>query len=417
VTETGTDHFAGTSGVELYFDRQLAGQDGKVTAMVDARNRIIPGTVKRVEAIDGKSITLTIDSRIQKVAEDELQKTVTTHNGTSGDVVVLDAHDGDILALANFPTYNPNVRNSTTNAAAWDDRAVHDVYEPGSTLKTLTLSAVLAVQGLQMADRHVYCSGEFQVGDHIIHCAKDPPLYGVHGDETMRDVLKNSCNIGAAKFALGLGAPSLFAYEKAFGLLDKPNCGLPFAGYCRLPDPAVTPWRAIRLANVAFGQGIAITALQLSSVYATIANRGQRVYPRICSDIAPQSPPTQVIPGPVADAMLSMLQTVVQQGTGQAAQIGGYSIGGKTGSAQVFDPKLHHYGDNYVGSFCGIVPLSDPKLVILTVVNDPKPVHWGAVVAAPVVHDVAKRALWFMGIKPDSPGTKDYNTKLTPVPR
>jgi cell division protein FtsI/penicillin-binding protein 2 len=307
--------------------------------------------------------------------------------------------------MASVPTFDPNHIQGTNNIE-WHNPAVTDLYEPGSTLKTLTLSAVMDAEGLQHQYDKVVCTGTFQVGNHIIHCAKDPPLYGVHGVETMRDVLKNSCNIGAATYALRLGAPTLFKYEQRFGLLERPDSGLPDEQFCHLKGPDVKPWSKIELANIAFGQGISMTPLQLASIYATVANNGIRVHPRIILGQEYKGTPEQVIKPEVARTMLTMLQFVVTDGTGEPAQIAGFNVGGKTGSAQIAEHG--HYGDQYVGSFCGIVPLSHPRLVILCAIFKPQGVHWGSVVAAPVVHNIAQLSMSYLKEPRDNPAMVDY---------
>ncbi len=405
----GSSGIIGKYGIEKSLNSTLAGVDGSVTAETDAQGRIIPGTeITRTAPVDGRNITLTIDSTIQRIAQDELEKSWSMHHAASGSVVVLDPNNGDILALASLPTYDPNNLHGTANLQ-WHNAAVTDLYEPGSTMKTLTLSAVLDSKGLQHQFDRVVCTGALEVGNHTIHCAKDPPLFGIHGVEDMRDVLKNSCNIGAAEYALALGPDKLFEYEKRFGLLERPATGLPGEQYCHLIAPERKKWSEIELANIAFGQGISMTPLQLTSIYATLAHNGVRVHPHILVSNAYAGPKQQVVKPEVASTMLSMLQTVVEDGTGKPAQIGGFNVGGKTGSAQVAEHG--HYGDEYVGSFCGIVPLTRPKLVILCAINKPVGVHWGAVVAAPVVHNVARRALWYLREPPDNTQLVDYDVK------
>ncbi|HEY3331704.1 MAG TPA: penicillin-binding protein 2 [Capsulimonadaceae bacterium] len=396
---------AGEYGIEKSMNAVLAGKDGYVLRETDAQGRDIPGTeVERQDPVDGQNVQLTIDVNIQRYAEEALARSVTDHHAESGSCVVMDPKTGEILAMANMPVFNPNMLKGTSYKQ-WDNRAVCDLYEPGSTLKSITLAAALDSEGLDVQMRHVHCSGSIQIGNHVVHCAKDPPDYGVHGDEVMRDVLKNSCNIGAAQYALHLGSDKLFAYEQGFGFLERPDLGLPGAQRSHLRSPAEKKWSQIQLANVGFGQGVSVTPVQLTAAYCTFGNNGYRVFPNIIRGL-PAKKPVRVIKPEVAKVMLSMLQTVVEDGTGKPAQVEGYNIGGKTGSAQVADNG--HYGNEYIGSFCGIVPISDPKFVILCAVNRPQGVHWGAVVAAPVVHDVAQQALWYSGISRDATDKVDY---------
>jgi stage V sporulation protein D (sporulation-specific penicillin-binding protein) len=382
-------------------DHILSGRDGYAIYEVDAKDHEIPGTeTVHVDPVNGGDIQLTIDVTVQRFAEEALAKSVSEHHAQSGECIVMNPKTGDILAMASMPQFDLN-HLAGTNNNQWDNHVVSYSYEPGSTLKSVTLSACLNEFGLNYQYTHVYCSGQIAIGGHIIHCAKDPPLYGVHGDEIMRDVLKNSCNIGAAQFAMHLGDEKLYSYEKAFGFLDRPDIGLPGSPPNRLKSPLVKKWSKIQLANIGFGQGISVTPLQLASAYCVFGNEGRRVYPHIIKGRTAPEQSIQVIKPEVAKTMLSMLQTVVEDGTGKPAQIAGYNIGGKTGSAQVVENG--HYGGQYIGSFCGIVPLSDPKLVILCAVNKPSGVHWGSVVAAPVVHDVAQQTLWYMQQPRDNP--------------
>ncbi len=408
VTKNGVDE--GEYGVEKSLNRALTGKDGYLLRETDAQMREIPGTeIEREDPVDGANVELTIDVNIQRFAEEALAKSCVAHHAASGSCVVMDPKTGEILAMANYPVFDPNNLKGT-NYTQWDNRAVCDLYEPGSTLKSVTLAATMDADGLDMQFHHVHCGGQIQIGNHVVHCAKDPPTYGVHGDEDMRDVLMNSCNIGAAEYAMHLGADKLFAYEQAFGFLDRPDIGLPGAQRSHLRSPDEKNWSQIQLANVGFGQGVSVTPVQLASAYCVFANNGIRVYPHIVKGQQSVAKPARVIKPEVAKVMLSMLQTVVEGGTGKPAQIEGYNIGGKTGSAQVADNG--HYGDQYIGSFCGIVPLTDPKLVVLCAVNRPQGVHWGAVVAAPVVHDVAQQSMWYMNVVRDAPSKPDYADRL-----
>jgi stage V sporulation protein D (sporulation-specific penicillin-binding protein) len=326
---------------------------------------------------------------------------------------VIDPSNGDILALASNPTFNPN-RPIDSSPDTWSNPAISTLYEPGSTMKTLTLSAVMDARGIESQYETVTCTGSLRVGNRTIHCAKDPPTYGHHGTETMREVMENSCNIGAYEYARTIGADTLFDYERRFGILDKPNSGLPSERYCHLAGPDKKKWPQIELANIAFGQGLSLTPLQVASVYATIANNGVVVHPHILLGQGYTGAPQVAVKPEVAQTMLSFLESVVQKGTGQTAQLNGYRIGGKTGSAQVFEDG--HYGNNFVGSFVGIAPLSHPRLVILCAIFKPQGMHWGAVVAAPVVRNIAAQSLRYLRVPEDnvSPALA-YNESLQPT--
>lgn len=423
----------GVEGVEHSQDALLEGHDGLMVGEVDQQGRFLPGTIRRsVEPVNGHDITLTIDKNLQSAADSELAAAVKAHHAARGVVVVMDPSNGEILALSNVPSYNPNqprpAREATPDQlkaamASWRDGAVSDLYEPGSTLKTITASAVLQEEGLQAEFKHVYCSGTLQIGKRVIHCAKDPPYYGVHGDEDLRGVLKESCNVGMAQFGMGLGADKLYEYEQKFGFLDYPASGLPGEAKSSLLPPTSfnrftgsVGWSKIQLADISFGQGISVTPLQLTSAYCAIANGGMLLRPHIVravsqgdkTQVVATQPIRRVLDPRVAAEMRSILGTVVTDGTGKPAQIAGFSVGGKTGSAQVAGPRGYEEG-HYVASFIGMVPLSQPRLVILCAVFEPQGVHWGASVAAPVVHNLEKRATLEMHLLPDDPQAVDWD--------
>ena len=428
----------GVDGVEHSQDALLEGHDGLMVGEVNQRGQFIPGTIRKsVDPINGHDIALTIDKNLQSAADAELAATVKAHHASRGVVVIMDPTNGEILALSNSPSYNPNqpghlAKNATPDQvkaffASRRDDAVSDLYEPGSTLKTITASAVLQDEGLQAEYRHVHCGGTMPIGKRVIHCAPDPPFYGVHGDEDLRGVLKESCNIGMAQFGIGLGQDKLYDFEEKFGLLDQPNSGLPGEApghLLKAPSEfdrhtGSVGWSKIKLADISFGQGISVTPLQLTAAYCAIANGGTLMQPHIVRSISQGdktvvTPPhaiRRVLDPEVAAEVRSLLGTVVKDGTGKPAQIEGFSVGGKTGSAQVAGPRGYEAG-HYVASFIGMVPLSNPRLVILCAVFEPQGVHWGAAVAAPVVHDLAKQAAIEMHLLPDDPTAVDWADHL-----
>ena len=422
----------GVEGLEHSQDGLLRGRDGKIVAEIDKDGRFLPGTTRhQVEAENGADVVTTIDERLQHSADTALTKAVADHHADHGVAIVLDPQTGEILALSQVPSYNPNLPRPTARlskdaalqvASRWRDRAVSDLYEPGSTLKTITASAVLQEQGLGMMDEKVYCSPTLQVGKRVIHEAADALTKNL-GEQNLRGVLRVSSNVGMAQFGMHLGAPKLYAYEQKFGFLDPPGSGLPGETHSPLLSPDAPNkftggigWSKIQLANISFGQGISVTPLQLAAAYAAVANGGTLMRPHVVRAIRrdgkeiPVAPVAvrRVLDPKVAAAVRSMLGTVVQSGTGQPAQIADFSVGGKTGSAQVSGPRGYEEG-HFVASFVGMYPLSHPRLVILCAVFEPKGIHWGASVAAPVVHDIAREAMLQMQIVPDAPGTVDWD--------
>ena len=425
----------GIEGIERSQDAQLQGADGLLVAEVDHRGRIVPGTVRtKRPPRNGHDLYLTIDATLQHASDEYLAAAVKEHGARNGVAIVLDPNTGEILALSNAPSYDPNhprpaapvtKEQAPALEMAWRNHAVSDLYEPGSTLKTITASAVLQDLGLQEEYVKVHCAGSMQIGNHTIHCAKDPPYYGVHGEEDLRGVLKESCNIGMAQFGFKLGADNLFKFEHDFGFLDPPGTGMPGEAHSTLQSPAdfnrhtgSIGWSRIQFANIAFGQGVSISPLQLAAAYGAIANGGNLMQPHIIKAIGQGDKILQVAPvvvrkvldPKVAEETRSLLQTVVEEGTGKPAQIGGFSVGGKTGSAQVSGPRGYEAG-KYVASFVGLVPLQHPRFVILCAVFEPTGVHWGAAVAAPVVHNIAKIAVREMHLAPDAPQLVDWEDR------
>lgn len=425
----------GIVGLEGSQEALLRGHDGKVVAEIDKGGRFLFGTTRhRSEAENGADIVTTLDARLQGVADEELARAVAAHHAHHGVVVILDPQTGDILALSQAPAFNPNAPRPSGRlskaaalalAARWKNGAVSDLYEPGSTLKTITAAAVLQEQGLGVMDRRVYCSPTLPIGRRVIHEADDALTKNL-GEQNLRGILRVSSNVGMAQFGLSLGAPRLYKYEQKFGFLDLPGSGLPGEVQSQLSSPDAPNkftggigWPKITLANIAFGQGISLTPLQLAAAYAAIANGGTLMRPHIIRAIRRDGKETLVAPDPirrvldppVAAAVRSMLGTVVQSGTGQPAQIADFSVGGKTGSAQVSGAHGYENG-HFVASFVGLYPLSRPRLVILCAVFQPQGIHWGASVAAPVVHNIAREAMLQMQIPPDAPGRVDWDDHL-----
>ena len=425
----------GVEGLEHSQEAALCGHDGKIVAEIDNDGRFLPGTTRRlVEADNGADLVTTLDQRIQQVTDTELAKAVTDHGASHGIAIVMDPQTGEILALSEAPSYNPNQPRPAVKlsqaaalqyAARWRDGAVSDLYEPGSTLKTITASAVLQEQGLGMMNVHVYCSPTLQIGKHVIHEAADS-LTNNLGSQDLRGILRVSSNVGMAQFGLHLGAPRLYEYEKKFGFLDYPGSGLPGEqkSFLQAPDApnrftGGIGWSQIQLANISFGQGISLTPLQLVTAYCAVANGGLLMHPHIIKSIrkngintpVPPEAIRRVISPEVAAAMRSMLGTVVTDGTGKSGQIADFTVGGKTGSAQMAGPHGYEAG-HFASSFCGLYPLSHPRLVILCVVFEPKGIFWGAAVAAPVVHNIARAAMLQLQIPPDAPGRVDWDNHL-----
>jgi len=330
-----------------------------------------------------------------------------------GSVTVMDPRTGEILAMAVRPTYDPNAAG-TVPAERWLPRPLADVYEPGSTFKVFVTAAALESGVMGTAD-HVFCAGSLRVpGNHVIRDAHGQK----HGWQTMGAVLKNSCNVGAAQIASRLGKSRMFEYIRRFGFGDPTGIDLP--GEARGIVPRPSEWLGPALQTIAFGQGVGTTALQLLTAATVFANEGTMLRPHIVRAVRDsqgrlvQAVGTeavrQVVQPRVARAVLEMMTGTVADGTGEQAAIEGYTVAGKTGTAQ----KPSRYGgydaSRYVASFLGIVPVEKPRLLILVVLDEPRGVYFGGAVAAPVFREVASQALWYLRIPPietrKPPGTR-----------
>lgn len=417
----------GIEGIERSYDRVLRGKDGYIVAEIDALRNIIPiSNRERVEPVNGKDMVLTIDSALQHCLEMELAKSYSAHSAAGASAVVMDPKTGEILALANMPTFDPNHVAGTT-AGMWRNRAVTDLYEPGSTLKTMTACAALEEKAITVNDTF-YCSGSMRIGNRTIRCSLHPPYMGGHGRCNVAKTLKYSCNMAAAGMGLRLGGKRLYKYEEAFGFYEKPGADLPgelFGWHDKWQD-----WANVRLANIAFGQGIAVTPLQMTKAYCAVANGGIMMRPFIVKEIRgldgkPEAIYTprmirRVVSKETANIVTSALHGCVDEGTGKTARVEGYRVCGKTGSAQKASTTGRGYaGGKFVASFIGFLPLSDPRVVILVAVDEPKGTHWGATVAAPVFQPVAREAMWRMKVPPDSlpqltPPVADKSVEVRP---
>jgi stage V sporulation protein D (sporulation-specific penicillin-binding protein) len=388
---TGRDG-QGLDGLEHGLDEFLSGEPGLIKAEFD-KHGPIPGTVREDRpAQHGQDIVLTLDSRLQHVAQEALENAYVRTRSDAATVVVMNPKNGDILAMANYPTYDVNARSGVPPAAR-QNRAVSAPYEPGSTLKMVTIAGMLE-ENKATPSTPFFCPGYKKIGRRTIHCHDNER----HGAEDLTHVLTNSCNIATADCAFQLGKASLYHYLKAFGFGEKTGSGLPGEdrGLLYRPDR----WSDIQLANVAFGQGISVTPLQLATAYAAIANDGVLVRPRIVWGVrdgagrmreASADAGRRVLSSATARTMRRMLQAVIEEGTGKPARLDSYTAGGKTGTAQIAEHG--HYGGKYVCSFIGMAPANDPRLVILAAVTNPKGEHFGGRIAGPVFKEIAEKAL------------------------
>ena len=400
------DHTGG-AGIELALDHILSGRDGYLVAEVDgsSRRRVIPGRrLEQVPPVAGRDIHLTIDVRIQQMAEAAVREAVARWDAAGGTVIVLDPLTGEVLALANYPSMDPNCYRDYP-PESWRNAAITCVYEPGSTFKLVAACAALEYAGLTPDTPVVNCTGSKAIGRHTIHCV----LHGgtrAHGPLDLRGVIVKSCNVGASTMALATGADTLHKSLHDLGFTQRTGIGLPAEAAGSVPPPA--RWRDIRVANVAFGQGITVTPPQLVAAYCAVAGGG--VLPRVHlvdrirradgSSRKLRYEGRRALLPETADALVSILRDAITQGTGKLAQVDGFTVAGKTGTAQKATPDLGYASGKYIGSFVGFAPAEDPRIAILVVVDEPKGGHYGALVAAPVFRQVARRALAYLGMPP-----------------
>ncbi len=407
IGEVGTDD-GGLSGIEREFDDELRGRTGKMSISVDAHKQWFSSIQKRPEP--GENLVLTIDENIQYIAERELEQAMHDTQAIAGTVVVENPHTGEILALANRPTFNPNLRKEVT-PAAMKNRAVSDVYEPGSTFKLVTISAALEEKVTNPNEVFDCQMGSIVYNGMRIRDSKPHGLLPVWG------VLAESSDVGAIKIALRLGEDRFYRYIRAYGFGQQTGIELP--GETRGLTKPVSRWSKVSIAAISMGQEIGISPLQLTGLISTFANDGVWVAPRIVAGTVPShadpktAPQTvtfhpanqhRVISSFTAAEMRSMMQKVVLEGTGRKAILEGYSAAGKTGTAQKVDPATGTYSKTkYVGSFAGFAPINNPQIVVAVILDSAVGLHQGGQVSAPVFRRVAQQVLEYLHVPHDLP--------------
>lgn len=393
----------GLGGVELKFDSAIRGQSGWIRINRDAKGRRLP-TATRVhkQSQSGQDVYLTIDKVIQHIAERELGRAMTESRAKAGSVVIMNSKTGEVLAMANKPDFDPNYFNRV-KADHRRNRAITDVYEPGSTMKIVAASAAL--------EEGVYLDAD------IIDCENGrAKFYGMtvrdhepRGRLTFRDVIVYSSNIGAVKIGIRLGAKKMAQYLQMYGF-GKPT-GIELPGESRGIVKPFAKWKRWTEASVPFGQGMAVTSIQLMAAYTAIANNGRVLKPWIIKEmrhpdeirtkVGKTEYQSQVVSPGTAAAMRSILRDVVVRGSGVAAGLDNYQVAGKTGTAQKplsngrgYDPVYH------VASFIGFFPADEPEFLIGVMIDAPQGVQWGGVVAGPVFRKISRKLVSYLGIPP-----------------
>ncbi len=389
----------GIEGLEKFFDRDLSGSDGRTLQLRDAMQRtdkFLSDPI--VEARNGLDMCLTIDWRIQEIAEEELEAAVTKSQAKYGGVIVMDAGTGEILAMANVPRFDPNDPASfnALDPNCRRNRLVTDMLEPGSTFKVVTFAEALET-GLIKEDDPVNCmGGSYRIGNHTIG---DSHKLGV---VPARDVLIHSSNIGTVKIAERFGKQRLYQRARLFGFGEVTGSDFPSETRGRLPNPIT--WSNLSLPTIAFGQGVAVSPLQLAAAYGAIANGGEYLSPRIIREFRNKSGEV-VRPCPVrkirrvmsvqtAARLTELLCEVVEVGTGKNAAVPGIRIAGKTGTAQrISEGSKGYAGGKYVASFIGFIADHNPRLVCVVMIDSPVGVYYGAQISAPVFKNIINRVV------------------------
>lgn len=403
---TGIDN-NGLNGLELSYNKYLSGKAGKMIVEKDAEGGTIPDGIREaVPGRNGYNVHLTIDEVIQYMAEKELKNAGERFKISGGSAIVMDSSNGNILAMANTPTYDPNKFNKSPQEH-WRNRAINDVFEPGSTFKIITVASALE-EGVVSENDVLTDPGHIYVENEEINCWSSVG----HGKQTFSEVVKNSCNPGFVEVGLKMKKETFFSYIKAFGFGEKTGIKLPAEAQGIIPDyERIGP---VELATFSFGHGISVTPVQLATAVSAVANGGKLMRPRLVKkvdagkniDDITNEPQVvrQVISKKTANKTKKLLKQVVENGTGTKAAIDGYEIGGKTGTAK------HYNEDIYDSSFIGIVDVGDRDLVILVILYDiAGETYYGSQTAAPVFKNLTESVLNYMNVKPGSGDNYDYS--------
>ena len=437
---TGTDN-TGLMGLEYSLNSILAGTNGKKVTLTDSVNDEIPNQEQTyIAAQNGQNVYLTIDVTIQSITEKYLSQAVIDNKADSGTIIIMQPSTGDILSMASYPTYNLNSPYTITDSSIqsiwdtltadeknniyyqmWNNTAVQKTYEPGSTFKIINASTALE-ENIVETD-HIgdfYCSGYETINNQDIRCWK---YYAPHQALSLRTALANSCNPAFIQLGREIGKETLYKYYKAFGLFDKTNPEY-FYGEENSVFYNIEDINEIELATMSFGQRFTLTPIQLITAISAIANEGTLMKPRIVKQIVDTDnnsittvEPTavrEVLSKETCEKMLDMLEYVVTNGTGKYAAVSGYSIGGKSGTTEPLDNDENSV---YIASFIGLAPASNPDVVVLVILNNPKGEagHQGGTIAAPVVSQILSEILPYLGIASTNSASTTTNSSLKTV--
>jgi cell division protein FtsI (penicillin-binding protein 3) len=390
----------GLAGLEQEWNTELAGIPGERTAEIAPNGQpIAQGENAERDPVDGVDLITTLDRQVQFRAQQALAQAVAANHAQAGTIIVLDPRTGEIYAMASVPGFDAN-RFAEVDPDVWRNRAITDAFEPGSVLKVVTAAAALETGTVSMTERF-HVPDAMRVDEFVIHDSHPHPVQTM----MLSDIIAQSSNIGIAKVAQRMGGDRLDDFLTRFGFGEDTEVGFP--GESRGVLPALDDWTATSIATFSYGQGMTVTPLQMASVYATIANGGVWVRPRLVRATrlvdgevraAPPSDTRRVVDPGTAELLTQMLSLVVQDGTGTTARVPGYQVAGKTGTA--LKPEAGGgYGERYVASFIGFLPASAPRVVVAAFIDEPTTIY-GSIAAGPLFQQVARYTIQRLGIAP-----------------
>nr|WP_300002287.1 penicillin-binding transpeptidase domain-containing protein [Tissierella sp.] len=414
----------GLDGIEYIYNDYLTGVPGRWMKMTDGSNRQLPYDGEKIHnPKDGSSLVLTIDETIQHFAEKAAERAMIDTKAEGVSVIMMEVDTGEVLAMVNKPDFDPNNPREPMDKNLkkqwdklspddlqnkwydlWRNASVSDVYEPGSTFKIITAAAALEEKKTSL-DSQYYCKGTINVQGRILKCAN---WYDPHKDQDLRKAMNNSCNVAFVNIGKDLGKVDLYKYIKAFGFGEKTGIDLLGEQVGIIPNSA-EGIKEIKLATLSYGHGIAVTPIQLVTAISAIANGGDLLEPKILKQVLNSDGDIieefktetvrKVISKETSDTMLSLLESVVSDGSGSKAYIPGYRIGGKTGTAEKTEGPIYKKGA-YIGSFVAVAPIDNPKIAMLVIVDEPKGTFYGGSVAAPVAKSIFEDTFKYLEIPP-----------------
>ncbi len=399
---------SGLTGLEIDLDSILGGNPGQVTYERDGLgNQLAFGDRSEIPPQPGANVVLSIDRYVQRLAEQELDRAIGDNGAEGGTIIVIQPETGQVLAMASRPTFDVTKPDLSDNSkqALFRNRAITDTYEPGSVFKLITAAAALDL-GLVSPGTWWYDEGVVHVSDWSIYNWD----HSANGSQTVQQILSKSLNTGAAYLANLCGSANFYDYVERFGFGVTSDSGLSgeVDGRVRTPDNDPTGWREVDMATNSFGQGIAVTPLQMAMAVAAIANDGVLMKPQLVNEIVgplgtqvvePQAV-RQVMSPESARTLLDMMGVVVDGVSTAYVDVSGYEVGGKTGTANIATENGGYKPDAYISSFIGVAPLDDPEIVVLVKIDEPEDVPWGTVVAGPAFSRLAEQALAYMKVPP-----------------